>query len=247
MSDETATSQEVKEPAPAVTDPSEAKPETDWEKAYKGLQTNYNRLHQTTAELRQRIASVEGTASSVKGDTETLLKQTLGDEGFKTHQQEQRQESERQAALAAAQTAQQFIPQSISVIAETMRLSGVPEAEIQQVFANATQTTSVPEWAAVVKAGTHAAITKAKAQEATSVEAKVKASNSEEIAAEANALAERTLRAQGIDKVDLGKGQSIKDRGFISKVKSIDRSTPEGEAAWQSLRKEAMRGTLKTT
>ncbi len=191
---ETDTEPKAVEPSPEATPAADPKPEvqTDWEKAYKGLQTTVNRQHTRIEQLQGQLGTVAGTASSTKEGVDVLLKQSLGEDGYKAHQESQRNEAERAAALA----------------------------------------------------GTQAAIAQAKEAEATKTQAQTKAKNQEEIKAEADALAERTLRTKGIDKVDLGKGQSISDRGFVSKVRGIDRNTPEGEAEWQALRKEALRGTL---
>jgi len=246
VAEETATVPEAA-PAPiegAATAQTEPKPEQkpDWEAAYKGIQRTIakrdQRIEQLVGELQSRTAPLES-------GMDVLLKAQLGEEGYKAHVQEQQAQSERTQALAAAQTAQQYIPQSINVIAETMRLAGVADADIQQVFAVAADAANVQDWASAVKAGTQIAIAKAKASETAKAETAVKANSQKEIAAEANALAERTLRAKGIDKVDLGKGQTVADRGFVSKVKSIDRNTTEGEAEYQKMLKEAKRGTLQ--
>lgn len=248
MSEETATAAETEAPAgPAATPAPEPKPETkpapDWEAAYKGLQRAVGKRDQRIEDLSRQL---EARTDPLRTDLDVLLKQQLGEEGYKAHQETRRTQAERAQALAAADAAKEYIPQSIAVIAETMRLAGVDEADIQQVFASASDAANVQEWAAAVKAGTGVAVAKAKAREAAKVEASAKAKDQSEIAAEAQALAERTLRTKGIDKVDLGKGQSAADRGFVSKVKGIDRSTPEGEAAFQQMLKSAKRGTLTT-
>lgn len=257
---ETATAPEAAAPAPeaatapeapkpeATEAPAPAKPEPDWEKAYKGLQTNYNRLFQSNEELRRQIQTTAGTSQRVSQDVDVLLRTQLGDDGYKQHLEARQAQAERQQALAAAQAAQEFIPQSINVMAENMRAAGVPEQEIGTVFAAAANTPNVKEWAEAVKSGSAAAIAKAKASIEQRVQSEVRAKNEAEIEAEANARAERTLRAKGIDKVDLGRGQSrTPERSFVERVRAADRSTPEGEAAFQALMKEAKRGTLKTS
>jgi hypothetical protein len=252
---EAATTPPAAEPATAVTPATEPKPEAteapkpapDWEKAYKGLQTNYNRLFESNADLKRQVQTQVGTSQSMRGDLDVLLKTQLGDDGYKKHLETRQADSERQQALAAAQAANEYIPQSINVIAETMRASGVSEKEIEQVFLAAANSPSVRDWAETVKAGTSAAIAQSRAKSEQSVEAKVRASSQENIQAEAEVLAEKTLRAKGIDKVDLGRGQSrTPERSFIERVRSIDRNTPEGEAAFQKMFKESQRGTLRT-
>ncbi len=248
MSEETATVPSAPEPAPAATVAEEPKPEIkaepDWKAAYQGIQRTLNKRDERIEALVGQLAS---RTAPLESGMDTLLQQQLGEDGYKAHQEKQRIQTERQQALAAAQAAQQFIPQSIGVIAQTMRLAGVPEGDIQEVFAAARDTVNAEDWASTVGAGAKAALDKARAQETTKAQAQAKARSQEEIAVEANALAERTLRARGIDKVDLGKGQSSSDRGFVSKVKAIDRSTPEGEAVFQQMMKDAKRGTMQVS
>lgn len=250
MSEETATVTTGTEPAPAATGTEGPKPETppapDWERAYKGLQTNLNRRDQRIEQILSQNQALVGAVETLKGDLDVVLKQSIGEDGLKDRQAERQVQQERQQALAAAQTAQQFIPAAIDVMASTMRAAGVPEVDIQAVFAAARDTTSVAEWSEITKAGTAAVLAKARASEGTKLEGQLKAKSQEEIKAEANALAERTLRTKGIDKVDLGKGQSATpERSFIARLKSIDRNTPEGEAEFQKIRKDVSRGTLQ--
>ena len=243
MSDETtATAQTTAEPAKADTAVVEPKPaQPDWEAAYKGIQRTINKRDQRIEGLVQQL---EARTAPLQSGVDLLLKQQLGEEGYKDHQEAQRLGQERADALAAAKTANEYIPQSIAVIAETMRIAGVPETDIQSVFQSASDTSNVAEWATAVKIGTKAVIEKAKAQEKTTVETQARAKNQDEVKAEAEVLAEQTLRAKGIDKVDFGKGTGNADRGFVSKLKGIDRNTAEGEADFQKLMKEAKRGTL---
>lgn len=251
MSDqETATAPEAAAPAPeAATAPSEEpKPEattaptqqeTNWEKAYKGLQTNLNRVQQTNAELRRQL-SAQG------GSIDTLLRQQLGEDAYKQHVQEQQFAQQQQQALEAATIAREYVPHAIAVVSETMRAAGVPEKEIENIWVSAGNAATSAEWAATVKAGTAQAIAKAKSDLEARVAEQVRAKSKDEIQAEAQALAERTVRASGIDKVDLGRGQSrTPERNFTERLRSIDRNTPEGEAEFQKLKKEAVRGTLR--
>lgn len=252
---ETATAPEAAAPAPEAATAPEApkpeatpapKPETDWEKAYKGLQTNLNRVQQTNAELRQRIDQMAGHLNSTAGGVDKLLRAQLGDEGYQQEVAARKADTERQQALQAAQAAQEYVPQSINVIAANLRAVGVAEKDIESVFTSAANTASVGEWAETVKVGAAAAIAKAKSDLEARVAEQVKAKSKDEIQAEAEALAERTVRAKGIDKVDLGRGQSrTPERSFIERIRGIDRNTPEGEAEFQKIKKEADRGTLR--
>jgi hypothetical protein len=247
--EQTATVAPVVEPAPAATTPEPPKPEApaktepDWQVAYQGLQRSVNKRDQRIENILTQNQALLGAVETLKGDVDTVLKNTVGEEGLKTRQAERQAISERQEALAAANTAKEYIPASINVMAATMRAAGVPEPEIYQIFKAASEIPTVAEWGEATQTLTTAAIARARASESTKAQAK----SQEEVKVEANALAERTLRTKGIDKVDLGRGQSqTPERNLVERIRSIDRNTPEGETQWQNLRKDVMRGTLKT-
>ncbi len=252
MSDETATAAPVTEPAPAATGTEapkpedQAKPAPDWEVAYKGLQTSLNKRDRHIDNILLQNQTLMGAVEALKGDLDVVLKQTVGEDGLKARQAERAIAQERSQALAAADTAKQFIPAAIDVMASTMRAAGVAEQDIQAVFLAAKDTANVAEWSEATKSGTVAALAKAKAAESAKIESAVKAKSQEEIEVEANGLAERTLRTKGIDKVDLGRGQRQNPQtSFIERVRSIDRNTPDGEAEFQKIRKDVARGTLQ--
>lgn len=242
MSDETSA---TVTPAPVAgeTPGAEVKPERNWQAAYETLSKTVNKRDIRTEQILAQNQSLVGAVETLKGDVEVLLKQAVGEDGLKVRHQEQQASTERQQALAAAATAQQFIPAAVNVMAATMRAAGVPEPEIVQIFRSASEIPTVAEWSEATQQMTSAAIGRVKASEGVKAAAK----SQDEVKAEANALAERTLRTKGIDKVDLGRGQSqTPERSLVERIRSIDRNTPEGEANWQNLRKDVMRGTLKT-
>lgn len=248
---ESATAPEAAAPAPQVaTAPEASKPEatetqqpkqeTDWKKAYAGLQTNYNRLFESNADLKRQI-------NASRSDMDALLKVQMGEDGFKAHVASRQAETERQQALEAARAAQEYIPHSITVVAQTMKAAGVPQQKIETIFTDAAKQPSAAEWAASVAAASSAAIADARTESEQRIASEVKAKSQDEINAQAQALAERTVRAKGLDKVDLGRGQSrTPETSFIERVRAADRSTPEGEAQYQAILREAKRGTLKT-
>jgi hypothetical protein len=233
-----ATTVAAPEPAKPV-EPSDSVPMA----AYKGAQRVIDRVQRRNDDLLAQNTTLANTVGSLKEDLDILLKQNLGDEGYQARVKERALSQERQAALAAANTAEQFIPAAIDVMASTMRAAGVSETDIKQVFASARETSSVAEWSEATKQGMTAAITKVKATVTQQVEQQVRAKSADEVKAEATALAEHALRAKGMDKVDLGQGTGA-NRDLASRIKTLDRSTEDGEAQYQRILKDAKAGRL---
>ena len=248
---EAATAPTTEAPAPVAATPAAApepakpatQPEPDMVAAYKGLQRVLGKTQQRADDLLAQNQTLAGAVDSLKGDLDVLMKQSLGDEGYQNRVKERAIAAERQTALAAAQTAQQFIPAAIDAMASAMRTAGVSEQDIAGVFQSARDTRNVAEWSETTKQGMTAAIARAKSAATQQVEQQVRAKSADEVKAEATAIAEHTLRAKGIDKVDLGNGAGA-PRDLASRIRTLDRSTEDGEKQYQQILKDAKAGRL---
>lgn len=227
MSEETVTEPVAAEPAAPATPPEAPKPEPepDWRAAYVGLQHSQNKAYKRIDDVLAQNAALADAIAALKEGQGAVLRQTVGEEEAKKLEQTQQERTERAAALRAAQSSQQFITAAIDVTANAMRAADVPEAEIQRVFLSARDTSNTREWHEVVTAQAAAAIAQAKATLIQRHEASKKAKTDKEVKAEAEALAQRQLKAAGIDKIDTAKGAT--HVSLVEKIRTVDRNSPE--------------------
>jgi hypothetical protein len=193
-------------PEPEQPKPESPKPEPDWREAYVGLQRTVNKLHTRNEGLSNLLTETAEALRTVKETQTAIAKHSLGEDQVKEIEAQQRSQAERSAALSAARNAEAFVNASIAVLSNTMVTAGVPEAEIKQVLLGAKQTANVQEWAETVNGLATAAIAKAKAADIRKTEDAVRAKSAKEIAAEAEALAQRALKDSGVDRIDTAKG-----------------------------------------
>lgn len=216
-------------------------PEPDWRAAYVGLQRTVNKSHQRNEALTQQNVALVDTIGSLKGDLDTLLKRSMPEEEFKALETQRTQQQERAAAMAAAGNLQGFVVAQTGIFLDVLRASGIDPNDPTIDWAR--DAGNVTEWRERVGPSITARIQRASAERVQQHEATLKAKTAKEVEAEGRALAERELKARGVDKIDTAKG-GRSTGSFVEKLRSLDRNTPEGEAEYQRIRKDVHRGTL---
>ncbi len=214
MSDEAPNTPVEAEPTPAapaatvatapVAEP--AKPEPDWKAAYVGLQTNLNKSHARTESLQAQNAQLASAVGGLKEDIDVLLKQTVGEEEFGKRVVNRVQAQERQAALNAAQAGATFIEAQTGLFLDTLKAAGVDPSDPGIDWAR--DAGNVQEWRQRVGPSIVARIQKAYEDRIKSHEASLAAKTAKEIKAEAEALTEQQLKANGVDRIDTAKGSA---------------------------------------
>lgn len=212
MADETpATPAEAVEPVPAATTPeAETKPdpapapEPDFRAAYVGLQRSQNKLHSQVENLKQTNATLAETVKILKDGQQALLKETLGEDRAKELEKQHVFQATQAAQLRAAQAAEQLIVAQTGLFLEVLQEAGIDPNSPDIDWAKDASTPQ--EWAQRVGPSIKLAIKRAEETKVRKVEDTLKAKTAKEIAAEAEALAQRQLKESGVDRIDTAKG-----------------------------------------
>jgi len=238
-----ATPKPVAEPAPQATPPApaEAAPPTpaapqepDWKAAYVGLQTNLNKTHARVEDVLKQNQSLVGAIKTLQSGQTELVRSTLGEDKAREMAARDAQAMAQEAARRAATAAQTLMEAQAGVIVSALDAAGIPRDDKSIDWAN--DANSVEEWQQRVTASVQARIQKANEQRIAAVAAKSKA----EIRAEAEALTARTLKEQGVDRIDTAKGQSSVN--LIERIRNLKPGTEE----YRRFEAEVARGTIKT-
>ena len=259
MADEIATDQQA--PEPAVTpeeqpgepqkDTAGAEPEAekqpepqpeqkaqpDWEAAYVGLQRSQNRVYGKLNNVLKQNAVLADTVKVLKDGQGAILRNTLGDDQARSFETQTRQAQERNAAMQAAQAAENYIRGTTSVLLDALEEAGVNAQDPNVDWGR--DASDVNEWVERVRPSVRAAIRKANEQRVRSAEEGFKAKSAKEVKAEAEALTQRQLKEAGVDRIDSGRGSS--PGTFASRIRDMDANSPE----FQKLIEDAKSGRLR--
>lgn len=208
-----------------------AKAEADraW-KAYKGLQTTVNRLHQT---LEERTGPKQSAQMQAQGEAlDLLVKQTLGPEQAAALDERRKVAAERAAALQAAQSLEQSVQATVELTDRLMASAGLTEQDRHAIYAAARNTSNINEWSEAVHALAAQQIAARNAQHISSLEGQLKGKALAEAKAEAEAQLAAKVKELGIDKVDTSTG------GTASTTKSVAEMSDQEFAAYSAQRKK---------
>lgn len=219
----------VGDTAPAEAKPEEQPKETpkpqepDWRAAYVGLQTNLNKSHARTADvLRQNEALAQAVKTLKEGQTE-ILRATGGDDAVKAAAAREAQALAVEAQRRAATAATQLVSAQADLLVAALAAVGVQPNDPSIDWAN--DAPDVETWIARVKPSVQARIQKANEERITKERQSITAKSQKEIEAEAEALTQRQLKAQGVDKIDTAKGSS--PTSLVDRIRNLQPGTPE--------------------
>jgi hypothetical protein len=200
--------------APKSEELAAARAEADraW-KAYRGLQTTVNRLHQT---IEERTGARQ--AAQLQSQTEALdllVRQNLGPEQAAQLQERQRFATERAAALQAAQSLESNQYAMVALTDKLMASAGLTEQDRQTIYAQTRNAGGMQEWTDNVHALAQQRLEEINAQRVSKLEGELKGKALTEAKAEADAQLAAQRKELGIDKVDTSTG------GTASTTKSV--------------------------
>jgi hypothetical protein len=230
-------SPEATAPAPEPAKP-EPKPEPDYRAAYVGLQRSQNKLHTRVEDVLSQNRLLADTVKALKEGQQAILKQTVGEDEANAIAVREVQARERTAALEAAQTATQLIGVQAGLFLETLKEAGVNPDDPSIDWAR--DASNVQEWAERVGPSVKAALRNANEARIRKTEEGLKAKSQKEIREEAEALTQRQLKEQGVDRIDTGKGSST--ASFLQRIREVDVNSPE----FARMLNDAKAGRLKT-
>lgn len=225
---ELAAEQPVEVATPPVAEPkAEAQPEPkqdpDWQAAYVGLQRTVNKAHARTEDVLRQNAALAEALKEVKETTGLLARQTLGEDEVKALESRQAQAQERAAALAAAQSAGQFISAQTGLFLDVLKAAGIEPTDPEIDWGRNAR--DVQEWRDRVGPSITARLEKANADRIRRYEEGVKAKNQKEVQAEAEALAQQQLKEAGVDRIDTAKGSG--PTRLADRIKDMDTNSEE--------------------
>jgi hypothetical protein len=229
-------------PAEAKAEPQpepqpEPKQEPDWRAAYVGLQTNLNKSHARTAEvLRQNEALAQSIKVMKEGQTE-ILRATGGDDAVRAAAAREAQGLAAEAQRRAAVAATQLIEAQFGILTGALAAVGVAPNDPSIDWAQ--DAPDVETWKARVLPSVQARIQKANEERITKERQSITAKSQKEIEAEAEALTQRQLKAQGVDKIDTAKGSG--PTSLVDRIRNLQPGTPE----YRKFEQDVARGTLK--
>lgn len=195
--------------------PGEQRPQEDWRYAYATTQKTVQKLHTSNEETRRRLSETTEELRAARETLNLLAKQNLNPEQVAALEERQKFSAERAHALQAAQTLDQSVQATITLVDRVMASAGLSEEDRKAVYEEAKNTNNVQEWAETVHALASQRIERAVSSRISKAEGEIRAKTAAEIKAEAEALAAKQRREEGVDKVDTGSG------GTTSNTKSL--------------------------
>ena len=225
-------------PAPDEPKPEAAKPEPDWRAAYIGLQRNLDRSQRRTEEVLEQNKALVGAVTSIKASQNELVKATLGEDKAKEIAARDAQALAQEAQRRAATAAQSLMEAQAEVLLTTLDANGIARNDPAIDWAN--NAGSVEEWKSRVTTSVKARIAQANEERIAAERNALTAKSKAEIKAEAEALAQRQLKASGVDQIDTARGQA--SSSLVERIRSLKPGSPE----YQRFADEVARGTLKT-
>lgn len=220
-------------PAPAeTTAPEQAKAEEpkeqpkqepDWRAAYVGLQTNLNKSHARTAEVLKQNEALMGAITAIKSEQREILRSTGGDEAVKAAAAREAQALAQEAARRAATAATQLVSAQAELLVGALAAAGI--APNDPAIDWASDAPDVETWKARVLPSVQARIQKANEERIQNERKAITAKSQKEIEAEAEALTQRQLKAQGVDKIDTAKGSG--PTSLADRIRGLKPGTPE--------------------
>ena len=210
------------EPTPNPEPAPEPKPqEPDYRAAYVGLQRTVNKLHARNEDILRQNRDLASAVEAIKTGQSAILRQTLGEDEAKALEAKQAQAIAQSAQLEAARAAEQYIVSQTALFLEVLTEAGVDPNAIDW----AKDASNVQEWAQRVGPSVKAAVRQANESRIKKATETVRAKSAKEIEEEAEALAQRRLKAAGVDKIDTAKGAGT--TSFIDKIRDMDAGSPE--------------------
>lgn len=208
----------------------EAKPAPDWEKAYKGLQTTVNRLHDTNAARDRELSKSREELTALRELMSAVAARNLSPEEMTALADRQKVAQERAAALQAAQSLEQSVQATLTLTDRLMASAGLSDTERKDIYAQARNAGGIQEWTEQVQALAAQRIEQNHAQRISQVEKELRGKALAEAKAEAEAILAQQVKE--IDKVDTSTG------GTSPTTKSVDEMTDEEFADYSNKRKQ---------
>lgn len=207
----------------------EARPSTDWERAYKGVQTKINRLNDAlTSERRGRQdllhqnSELAEAIQYLKESQGEILASTVGEDKAKELDQRMRSASAGNRQTQALDAAMTFTKQQAALFLDTLDAMGIAKNDPEIDWAKDAATTE--EWYDRVRASVRARVSKEREQYVQAVE-KAKSGLDKEAKVKADELTKKQLKDAGMDKIDTGKGAPAQSLG--QKIAQMDPTSPE--------------------
>lgn len=222
------------DPAPATATP----PEPDYRAAYVGLQRSQNKLNKRVEDVLAQNAVLADTVKTLKDGQTAILRHTVGEEEAKAIETRQVIASTQAAQLRAAQSAEQLIVAQTGLFLEVLQTAGIDPQSKDIDWAQ--DASSPQEWAQRVGPSIKAAIQRVEEGKAKKFEDNYKAKSAKEIAAEAEALAQRMTKESGVDHIDTAKGGAA--TSTVQRILNLKPGTPE----YKQFEADVAAGRLRT-
>lgn len=244
MADETTATETAEPQAPAQPEveatetpkPDPTPPqEPDYRAAYVGLQRTVNKLHARNEDILRQNRELASSVEVLKTGQTAILRQTLGEDEARALEARQAQAIAQSAQLDAARAAEQYIVSQTGIFLEVLQEAGVDPNAIDW----AKDSSNVTEWAQRVGPSVRAAVRQANESRIRKATETFQAKSAKEVKEEAEALAQRQLKAAGVDKIDTAKGSGT--TSLAQKIADMDPASPE----FQRMVEQAKSGRLK--
>lgn len=222
------------EPAPNP-EPIPEKQEPDFKAAYVGLQRTVNKLHARNEDILRQNRDLASAVEAIKTGQTAILRQTLGEDEAKALEARQAQAIAQSAQLEAARAAEQYIVSQTGIFLEVLTEAGVDPNAIDW----AKDASNVQEWAQRVGPSVKAAVRQANESRIRKATETVQAKSAKEVKEEAEALAQRIAKQNGVDKIDTAKGAGT--TSLVDRIRDMD----PGSAEFRALVERAKSGRLR--
>ena len=214
--------------AEAVPAPEQPKPqEPDYRAAYVGLQTNLNKAHARVEQVLEQNKGLAAAITSLKSGQNELVRATLGDDKAREMAARDAQNMAQEAARRAATAAQTLLETQAGLLLDALSAYGIDPKDPEIDWAQDAGL-DVQAWGQRVGASVKAKIQKVTEQRLAKERETINAKSRAEIKAEAEALAARTLKESGVERIDNGKGQA--STNLIERIRNLQPGTPEYRA-----------------
>lgn len=194
----------------------------DWRYAYATTQKTVDKLHASNTETRRALAQTQEELRAARETLSALAKQNLGPEQAAALEERQRVAAERSAARAAAETLEQSVQTTITLVDRVMASAGLSDEDRQAVYAAAKNTSNIHEWATTVHALASERIEKAITGRISKAEGELRGKALAEAKAEAEAVSAKAAKELGIDKVDTSTGAAAPTKKSVAEMSDAE-------------------------
>ena len=226
-------SEPPKEPSPAEAEAQRLRAEYDKLRgSYASLQQKYQATHDRANASTALMEEMAQNVRLLRESQTALVKSTMGEEQASALDARIKSASEDSQRRRAAESAMSFIEAQTRLFTESLQAAGVDTNQI----AWPTDASGVAEWHERAKAEVLRAITTSREKYVKAVET-ANAKAREAAKAEAEKIADKSLKEAGVGRIDSAKGSGST---FKQRLDSMNPTSPE----FQEMIKQAKRGDL---